>query len=165
MPEPPTWPPPPNTPEPLSAHDEFLAALVRSSTPKPPLSRLYLARELRQETGMELRSCWASVNNFCDRHAILTGDLWAGLGWVECLPALFGLVTMVIMGGIEFLLQREYDAAMTFTDKTAIKSEQAHVEFLFLCVLVLTGIGALILKQWRDKKMYKLATEAKAKFA
>jgi hypothetical protein len=166
MPEPPTWPPPPNLPAPLSAHDDFLIACVRNSTPKPPLSRLSLAKSLREETELDLRVCWAFVNNFCDRHAILTGDLWARGAWTEFLPKLFGIAIIVIWAGMDFLLQRRYDAATAFSDKIAIKSEQSHVEFIVMCALVvISGGGALILKRWRNKKLYELATVARAKFA
>ncbi len=64
MPEPPAWPPPPDLPEPLSEHDDFLAACIRSSTPKVPLSRLSLVKSLRDENGLDLRTCLLSSTIF-----------------------------------------------------------------------------------------------------
>lgn len=163
MPQTPTWPPPPNTPEPLSAHDDFLAAAVRNSMSKVPLSRLHLVKDLHDETKLDLCSCSAFVSNFCDRHTILMPlhSLWAGLG---CLLPLFNLLAVVGLVVVEVRLQQRYVGAATHPARRAIEAEQIEASFIFVGILVVSGAGIVIFSLWRDKKMAEQAAEARAKF-
>jgi len=114
---------------------------------------------------MDLRSCWAFVNNFCDRHAILMplGWLWA---WgIDCLSPFITLIVAVTMGVIQFFLGQKRDAATTRMVRMTIKAEQIEVRWIAIGILAVGIAGILILNQWRTKKMYKQAAEARAKFA
>ena len=162
MPEPPTWPPPPNTPEPLSAHDDFLTACVRNSTPKVPLSRLSLVTNLHKQTGLDLRSCRATVNNFCDRHTILMplGGFWTrGVG---CL-LLFIMLTMVVAARVTYVISaHRISAAVTHMELVMIINENTNL----LLVYFLTGVCAIVvLVSLQRKKIREQAAEAMAKFA
>lgn len=164
MSEPLTWPPSPSTPEPLSAHDEFLSACIRNSMPKPLLSRLRLVRDLRQETGQDLRSCLAVVNDFCDRHAILM-SLGGFRAW---LPFLFlGLCPVIelAMNSVRYFLGNSLAKAVTHSRKSALLSERVHLDFVFFGLLLASLILTLISFLYRHKKIQADAEEARAKFA
>lgn len=162
--EPSTWPPPPSTPEPLSAHDDYLTVCVRNTPLTPPLSRLRLVKDLRQETGQDLRSCMAVVNSFCDRHAILLplGSLWTRVGCL--LPSImFAMIAAMTISQVT--LQRRHDAAITHLERVAVTAESWQLDFIFLGVyLAATGVS-VILTFWRSKRMREQAAEARAKFA
>ncbi len=166
MPEPPTWPPPPNTPNLLSAHDDFLIACIRNSMPKVPLSRLRLVINLRDETGLDLRSCRIVVNNFCDRHTILMplGGFWT---WgVGCL-LIFITLTMVVADCITYIISADrISAAVTPMEMVMITNEMKNTVFVYMGVYLtaLCAIVVLVSLQQR-KKMREQAAEARAKFA
>ena len=143
MPEPTTWPPPPNTPEPLTTHDDFLVACVRSSTLKPLLSRLSLVKSLREESELDLRSCLDTVNNFCNRHTILMplGGFWA---WAGCLLPLVTLVTLAAMNMTWYILQQRHDAAVTHMERIMITAERIRLDFVFLSIMVAAASISLI---------------------
>ncbi len=162
MTEPPTWPPPPSTPEPLSAHDDFLTACIRSSTPKPPLSRLSLIKNLREETGLDLRSCLAVVNSFCDRHTILMplGGFWT---WAGCLPPIIMLTMVAAMNISWIILERRHDASATHLERVMITSERMQLDFVFLGAYLTAACACVILVFWRTRKTREQAAEARAK--
>ncbi len=161
MPEPPTWPPPPNTPEPLSAHDDFLIGCIRNWTPKQPIQRLYLAGKLRDETGLDLRFCQTIVNNFCNRHAILVPPhglvVWSGI----FLP--FIMLTMFHV--MNFFLDQRHDAAVTHVERVMITAEKRHLNPLFLYICVAVTVVNGVFAFFRDKKTRRQVVEAKEKFA
>ena len=163
MSEPSTWPPPPDVPPPLAAHDEFLSACVRNSTPKPPLSRLRLMVRLRQETRQDLRYCRPVVDDFCNRHAILTPV--SGLtAWLGCLPIFIYIAAMGAMGLVAFFLGQRQDEAATRAEKLAFHSEKVHLAGVLLAI-GLTSIGiSFFLSFLRQKKAKADAAEAVAKF-
>jgi hypothetical protein len=163
MPQPPIWPPPPNTPEPLSAHDAFLIAAVRNSTLKPPLSRLSLVKDLRDGTGLDLRSCLATVNNFCDRYGIFT-PASRPAAFAGCLSPVVILVTLAAMNMTWYILQQRHDAAATHMERVMITAERIRLDFVFIgIILVATSISLIVIfrriRQTRDD-----AAEARAKF-
>ena len=65
-----TWPPPPDIPDPLAAHDAFLTTAILAPVTKPPLSRLRLALALRKGSGLNSSQCLAIVNGYCDRQGV-----------------------------------------------------------------------------------------------
>ena len=164
MTEPPTWPPSPNIPEPLSDHDEFLVACVRNSTLKTPLSRLSLVKNLRDETGLDLRSCLATVNHFCNKHTILmpSGSRWV---WAGCLPPII-MLTMAAAINISWtILGRRHDAAATHLERVTITTERMQLDFVFLGVCLAAACASVILAFWNIKKTRRQAAEAREKFA
>ena len=160
MTEPPIWPPPP---KPLITHDDFLAACVRSSTLKPPLSRLSLVKNLRDETDLDLRSCLAAVNSFCDRHAILM-PLTGPAALAGCLLPLVTLMTLAAMNLTWYILQRRHDAAVTHMERVLITAEGIRLDFVFLGIIAAATSISLIVTFRRIKKMREQAAEARAKF-
>lgn len=163
MTEPPTWPPPPTTPNLLAAHDEFLSACVRNSTLKPPVSRLRLVRDLHQNTGQDLRSCLAVVNSFCDRHTILM-PLTGIQVWL--LPALCGLnfVIVLAMNITGHFLGRSAASAVTHSQRSAFLSQRVDLDYALMAVLFVYAAAAIIMSWLRQKKARADAAEAVAKF-
>lgn len=161
MTEPSSWPPPPNTPEPLSAHDEFLANCVRNWTPKRPILRLQLAGKLCEKTSREFSSCLAVVNNFCDRHAILVPEhvlvIWS--------PVLLPLIMGTMLSAMNYFLDQRHDAAITHIEQVTITAEKRHWDVMFIGVWAMATVVGLIWALWRKRRMQEQATEAKAKFA
>ena len=164
MNEPSTWPPPPETSNLLAAHDEFLIACVRSSTPKLPLSRLRLVRDLRQETGQDLRSCLAIVNDFCDRHFILMPP--TGLrAWLPFLFLGFCLIIVFVMSIVRYFVDRNLNAAVTHSEKIVLSNQRVHLDFVFFGTLLASMGLAVLAILYREKKAQADAAKAVAKFA
>ena len=158
-----SWPPPPNVTPPLAAHDEFLAACVRSSTLKPPVSRLRLARDLHQETGKDLRSSMAIVNNFRDRHLIAmpaTGIL----PWLIFIPILTNFAAILVMYLGQEYLRGKQSAAVTHLEKLAFRNERVHLDLVVAGVLIVSIILMATISAYRLKKTRADAAEAVAKF-
>ncbi len=161
MPEPPTWPPPPNTPEPLSTHDDFLIACIRNWTPKRPILRLQLAGKLCGETGIGFSSCLAVVNNFCDRYAILVSTH----GLIVWSPFLLHFTMLAMLDAMNYVLDQRHDAAITHIERVMLTVEKRHLDFMFISVWAMAIVASLIWAFFRDKKTRRQAVEAKEKFA
>lgn len=159
-----SWPPPPDTPEPLTEHDEFLRASVSALTSKQPLSRLRLIRELHKEAGLDLRQCMAVVNSYCDRNAILMPTRGPS-AWFGCLPSLAQILTIAAMEAMWFFLERAHDAAPTRLARRAITAERIHLDFVFLGIFLICTIFQLSFVFVRAKQARRDAAEAKAKMA
>ena len=158
------WPPPPDTPEPLTEHDEFLKSCVRSPTSKPPLSRLRLIRDLRKETSLDLRQCMAVVNGFCDRHAILM-PLHGPCAWVGCLVPLIQIMAMVAFEVSLFFLERAHDAASTRVARLALRAERIDMDLMFLGIFVVATCFQVVFVLRRAKQARRDAAVARAKMA
>lgn len=164
MSEPPTWPPPPETPHPMAVHDDFLVDCICTSKPNPPLSRLRLTEKLHQKTGQDLRFCRAVVNDFCDRHTILM-PLAGFRAW---LPFLFwGLcpVITLAMNITRYFLGSRLAKAVLHSQKVALSNERIHLDAMFLGLLFANLVLMLIAFLARYKKTRADAAEAVAKFA
>ena len=150
-PEEQTWPPPPDTPEPLTEHDSFLTALICAPVTKPPLSRLRLVRNLHKETGLQLRQCQTFVNSYCDRNAILP-PMPGPIVWGGCLLSFiqFAAAIALVMSG--FLLERSLNAAPTHAAKLAIRAEQLELNSLLLGIAFVTICVSFIIGLRRTKQ-------------
>jgi hypothetical protein len=153
-----TWPPPPDTPEPLTEHDSPLTALVCAPATKPPLSRLRLVRDLRKETGLQLRQCQVFVNSFCDRNAILL-PIRGPIVWGGCLISLIQLAAAITLAMSGFLLERSLNAAPTHAARFAIRAEREELDLLlfgitFVCISVNLIFGLRRAKQLRRDVAY-----------
>jgi len=163
MTEPSSWPPPPEIYNPFAVHDEFLAACVRNSTLKPPVSRLRLARDLHQETGKDLRSSMAIVNNFRDRHLIAmpaTGIL----PWLIFILILTNFAAILVMYLGQEYLRGKQSAAVTHLEKLAFRNERVHLDLVVAGVLIVSIILMATISAYRLKKTRADAAEAVAKF-
>ena len=161
--EPSSWPPPPEIYNPFAVHDEFLAACVRNSTLKPAVSRLRLTRNLHQETGKDLRSSMAIVNNFCDRHSILMPHT----GFRMWLPFLFGSLNVVILLAMNItrhFLARSAASAITHLQRTTFLLERVNLYYVFLAAFFVNASAMVIVVWLREKKVRADAAEAVAKF-
>ena len=161
MSEPSTWPPPPEMPAPSSAHDDFLVACIRNWTPKRPISRVQLAGKLGENTKLEFRPCLATVNNFCDYHAILVPPH----GLIVWSPILLPLIMMTMRSVMIYVLDQRHDAAMTHMERVMITAEKRQADLIFIGVYVVVTIIGGVFAFFRQKKMQRQATEAKAKLA
>ena len=164
MPDDQTWPPPPDISIPLTEHDAFLRACVRAATPKPPLSRLSLIRDLRKETGLDLRHCMNVVNSYCDRNAILM-PMRGPSAWLGCLPSLAQILTIATMQATWFFLERAHDAAPTRIARRSITAERVHLDFVFLGIILICAVFQLSFIFGRAKQARRDAAEARAKVA
>ena len=159
-----SWPPPPDTPEPLTEHDGFLRACVRAPTSKPPLSRLRLVRDLRKGTGLDLRQCLSVVNSFCDRHAILM-PLRGPCAWVGCLLPLIQIMAMVAFEVSLFFLERAHDVAPTRAARLALRAERIDMDLMFLGIFAVATCFQVVFVLRRAKQARRDAAVARAKMA
>ena len=162
MNEPSTWPPPPETPNLLAAHDEFLVGCIRTSKPDPPLSRLRLTEKLHQKTGNDLRICRAVVNDFCDRHTIFMPGFGTWLS--ESLPTIGCVIFFTGIAVGYFFINRE-ETAVTQAAKIGFHHDLECSYFGTGGIALLLSIAAVVESIYRNKKDWADAAEAVAKFA
>lgn len=163
MTEPSSWPPPPDIPSSLAVHDEFLAACMRHSAPKPLLSRSLLVQKLHKKIGSDLRSCDAVVNDFCDRHLIFMPalEVWPRL---HILLAELGCLVILILLGFQVLMAFKMGAALIHL---LYRMHHLNVNLLLGILygtLVVSGISVSIGNVYEKKKARAEAAEAVAKF-
>ncbi len=163
MSDPPTWPPPPGVPAPLSAHDDFLVACVRRSTPKLPVSRLRLVRDLYQETGQDLRSCMAVVNDFCDRHTILMPPQGVKM-WLPFFFCGLNFAVILAKGVVGYVLGNSMAAAASHAQVVALSTEKLRLDALLVGVLLVSTFLMCVTLLYRYKKTRAEAAEARSKF-
>ncbi len=163
MTEPSSWPPPPETPNLLAVHDEFLSACVRSSTPKPPVSRLRLMMRLRQKTRKDLRYCRAVVDDFCDRHTIFMPGSGLGSWLSESLPTI-GCVIIFIGIAVGYFFINKEEAAVTRAAKIGFHHNLERSYFGTGGIALLLGIATVIDSIYQNKKGHADTAEAVAKF-
>lgn len=158
-----TWPPPPERDDPMTEHDEFLTALLRSPAPQP-LTRLRLYRALGQETGLGLWQCVDVVNGYCERFGIFPAARGLRL-WLYCLPSLVSLAAAA--AGIFQLsrLWRFRDAAVTLAARRGIAEEIFGVTLLVLSVLIAALLAVLLMRFAALRRARRQDAEARARMA
>ncbi len=161
MSESPSWPPPPDTPAPLSEHDDFLAACIRDWKLGQVILRGQLAGKLCEKTGLKYNSCLPFVNNFCDRHAILV-PTHSLIVW---LPILLPLIFQTMRAAVAYVLEQRHDAAITYAERMMITAEERQADWIIIGAWVIASIVAGVFAFFRQKKMRRQAAEARAKFA
>ncbi len=156
------WPPPPDTPDPLAAHDEFLTALLRAPATKPPLSRMGLYRALSKATELDLRQCVAVVNDFCDRQGVFP-QLRGWRLWLLFLPSLVCLCLAVTVPVILSRLDRLHRAALTHTARSTVTREILGVTEAAGAAFIVVGIGMLLMVKIGTRRTRREAEEAREK--
>lgn len=158
------WPPPPNTPNPLAAHDGFLTACVLNSSTKGPVSRLSLAWKLRKEQGVDARQSRAIVNDYCDRYAILPSAARVEL-WVRILVVVIGLAVVLIVPVLLRLNEKEFAAATTHAVVEAVVTKFNNILYaaLSLCAMMLCIV--ISFTWWRVKRLGRNTDDARKKLA
>jgi len=159
-----TWPPPPDIPNPLAAHDDFLTACVLNSSEKRPVSRLRLMRDLRKERGVDVRQSLAIVNDYCDRHAILPSAARVEL-WVISLMGLIGLATVLTMSVLFRLNEKEFAAATTHAAVEAVVTKSLNITYAALGVCAIMFCIGVPFRVWRVKRLGRNAEQARQKLA
>lgn len=164
MAAPSTWPPPPDTPNPLAAHDGFLTACVLNSSAKKPVSRLSLMRDLRKEQGVDARQSLAIVNNYCDRHRILT-TLHGQDAKVNNLILIILSVIVIASATITIFLERNLRIATTVAEETALYVEIINTLHVMTSITVAFSFGLVIFAVWRNRSERRNAEDARKKLA
>ncbi len=159
-----TWPPPPDTPNPLAAHDGFLTACVLNSSAKKPLSRLRLVMELRKEQGVDIRQSRAIVNDYCDRHLILM-PARGFAAWGLSVMSLGNFVIIFVFQASLWLLRRNHDMAGTRIERLAITNEMINVSLVSMIVTVALGCVCVAFALSTAKKQRRDAEDARKKLA
>ncbi len=164
MAAPSTWPPPPNTPDPLAAHDGFLTSCVLNLSDKRPVSRLSLAGELRKERGIDARQCRAIVNDYCDRHAILPQARGVAAWGVSLILLLCAAYAVVLVSAFHFL-RRSHDPAATPTMMAALENEAINIALVSMSVAIAVALALVITILRTAKKQRRDAEDARKKLA
>jgi len=159
-----TWPPPPDTPDPLAAHDGFLTACVLNSSAKQPLARSHLIWKLREEQGVDARQSRAIVNDYCDCHAILPSAVRVEL-WVRSLVAFIGLATVSTVGVLFRLNEKEYAAATTHAAVEAVVTKSLNITYAALGAIAIMFCIVIPFTVWRVKRLRRNAEDARKKLA
>lgn len=127
------------------------------------MPRLRLVRDLRQETGKDLRYCLAAVSDFCDRHTVLMPA--AGiLPWLIFIPTLTNFAAVLVMYLGQEYLRGKQSAAVTHLEKLAFRNERVHLDLVVADILLIDIILVAIYIVTRLKKARAGAAEAVAKF-
>ena len=160
----PTWPPPPDRPDPMAAHDAFLTGLLRAAMTEPPLSRLRLMRTLRLTTGLGLRQCLAIVNDYCDRHGVFPQRRGLRL-WLPVLPSLIQIGLSVALIVCQSILGRELAAAHTRPARQLLFRERIAWDGLLLCLLLVTVAVSLVSARGALRQARREAEDARRRVA
>lgn len=159
-----TWPPPPDTPSPLAAHDGFLTTCVLNSSAKKPVSRLSLAGELCEERGVDRRQSRTIVNDYCDRHAILPPAARAEL-WVTSLVGLIGLPTVLTILVLLRLSEKEFAAATTHAAVEAAVIKSNNILYTTFGLVAIMLCIVITFTVWHAKRLGRNAEDARKKLA
>lgn len=159
-----TWPPPPDIPNPLAAHDDFLTACVLNSSEKRPVSRLSIAGELRKERSVDRQQSLAIVNSYCDRHAILPSAARVEL-WVRSLVGLIGLAIVLTTSVLLRLNEKEFAAATTHAAVEAVVTKSLNITYAALGLCAIMFCIAIPFTWWRVKRLGRNAEQARQKLA
>ena len=159
-----TWPPPPDTPSPLAAHDGFLTACVLNSSAKRPVSRLRLVIKLRKEQGIDVRQCRAIVNDYCDRYLILM-PARGFAAWGLSVMSLGNFVIIFVFQASLWLLKRNHDRVVTRMERVAITNEMINVSLVSMIVTVALGCVCVAFALRITKKRRRDAEDARKKLA
>lgn len=164
----PTWPPPPVARNPLTEYDDLLTALVGAPAPdppissNPPMSRLRLVRELRQETGQDLGRCLAAVNDYCDRHSVFPLRRGPRL-WLALLPPLFQVGLTVVLIVSQVVQGREIAAAPTRAARHLLMGERVHWDGVLLGLILVNVALSLLAVGAGRQRARREAEEARRK--
>lgn len=159
-----TWPPPPDTPNPLAEHDGFLTACVLNLSDKRPVSRLSLAEELCEERGVDRRQSLAIVNDYCDRHLILP-QARGPAAWGLSVMSLVIFAVVVIMEAFLWVLGCNRDASVTSIERLAITNEILNASTVLIIVTLVLGCINVAFGLRITKKRRRDAEDARKKLA
>ena len=152
MPDIDVWPPKPNLPDPLTEHDNMIAAkLAEMSAEEPTQMRFRLIKAMREE-GLEMRQAIAVVKSYCNRQEVLVSRTPQVFAWSNFSLVLVAMVLNLL--NLYLSYQRDVILGMPHTHAAflAFRRDQLAISYAVTLLLSLNAI-LLVIRFRRNRKI------------